>query len=564
MNHHFSSKFLLATALLAPVAASSAQAQPRAPKKPKLVILLVMDQVRAEYLTRYAPFFGEGGFKSLMRRGATFTNAHYSHATTYTGPGHALIGSGSYGHTSGVVGNRFYNRESNRLESMFFDQNAKILGVEAVPKDDDTSPRNFIGNNLSDQLLLSNNFQSKVVAVANKDRAAIMLAGKLGKAYWYHEGAGGMTTSTFYGAQLPLWLQTFNARRIPQSFFGKTWTKFLPESAYRLSHADDFPTETDFKGLGRAFPHVLSDKSGKPTADFYEAFTATPWANDYELELARTAILAEGLGQDDHPDILGVSLTATDIAGHSYGPDSHEVQDLMVRLDRQLEAFQNDVNRRFKADEVVWALTADHGASPLPEHMISLGLEAGRIKRKSLSDAVEAALTASFGAPANGAKWVRAVEDPSLFLDETIIGEKKLIAADVERVAADALMSVKGMGACFTRDQFVSGRLPDNRWAAMLEKAFYPARSGSVLFITKPFYFNGTYGDRDTGSTHGTPYEYDTHVPLILAGPGVQHGTFSRSVDIADLAPTLAQLLGIDAPAGNEGHVLGEVSGQRF
>jgi predicted AlkP superfamily pyrophosphatase or phosphodiesterase len=554
------SKFLVAATALTPVFISQEPVEAQAGvKKPKLVIILVMDQVRAEYLTRYAPFFGEGGFKLLMKRGANLTNAHYSHATTYTGPGHALIGSGSYGHTSGVVGNRFYNRDSKQIESMFYDVNAKLLGLEAVPKDDDTSPRNFLGNNLADQLLLSNNRKSKAVAIANKDRAAIMLAGKLGKAYWYHEGAGGMTTSTFYATDLPPWIKQFNARKIPDSYYGKAWTKLMPETAYSISHADDFAAETDFKGLGRTFPHVLTDKTGKPTADFYEGFTATPWANDYQLELARTAITAEGLGSDEFTDILGVSLTATDIAGHSYGPDSHEVQDIMMRLDGQLAAFLKDINRKFASDEVLIALTADHGASPLPEHMTSLGLEAGRIKRKSLSDAVETALTAKYGAPANGAKWVRVVEDPSLFLDDSIIAEKKLDAAEVERTAGEAMLTVKGIALYYTREQMISGQLPANRWAAMLEKAFYPTRSGEVLFITKPFYFNGTYGDRDTGSTHGTPYEYDTHVPLIIAGTGVRSGTYNDAVDMADLAPTLANLIGIDAPAGSEGRRLGEI-----
>ncbi len=554
----FAPAFLAAT-LLTPALMPQAHSQERAAKKPKLAIIIVLDQVRAEYLTRYAPFFGEGGFKYLMKRGATLTNANYTHTTTYTGPGHALIGSGSYGHTSGVVGNRFYNRDSKRVESMFFDENAKILGYEAVPKDDDTSPRNFIGNNLSDQLLISNNLQSKSVAIANKDRAAIMLAGRLGKAYWYHEGVGGMTSSTFYTRELPTWIKQFNDRKIPDSYFGKSWNKLLPESAYSISHADDFPTETDFKSLGRTFPHVLADKSGKPTADFYEGFTATPWANDYQLELARTAIDAEKLGADEYTDILGVSLTATDIAGHAYGPDSHEVQDVMLRLDRSLEAFFKDINKRFKKDEVVIALTADHGASPLPEHMSSLGLDAGRIKRKNLSDAIETALTAKYGAPANGAKWVRVVEDPSVFLDDTIITEKKLNPSEVQRVAGEAMLTVKGVALYYTREQMIAGQIPNNRWASMMEKAFYPTRSGEVLFFTKPFYFNGTYGDKDTGSTHGTPYEYDTHVPMIIAGAGVKAGTYNRAVDVADFAPTLAELIGVDAPAGSEGRCLTEI-----
>ncbi|HVF85893.1 MAG TPA: alkaline phosphatase family protein, partial [Abditibacteriaceae bacterium] len=285
------------------VVASKTDAQAAPVKKPvKLAVVIVVDQMRADYLQKYGRFFGPDGFKRLMNQGANLQNAHYLHATTYTGPGHALILSGTYGHTSGIIGNRWYNRANNRVESMFFDPDAKLLGLEAVPKDDDTSPRNFIGNNLSDQLRLSNNLRSKVVAVANKDRAAIMLAGKLGKAFWYHEGVGGMTSSTFYGADLPAWVKTFNARKIPDSFFGQTWNRALPAIEYSISRADNDPNETDFRGLGKTFPHTLSDPSGKPTASFYEGFTATPFANDYQFAFAREAIAREGLGTDNDTD----------------------------------------------------------------------------------------------------------------------------------------------------------------------------------------------------------------------------------------------------------------------
>jgi predicted AlkP superfamily pyrophosphatase or phosphodiesterase len=555
--------------LLATVIATCAlaqQPQPRQPllfvrpraaasAKPKLVVVIVLDQFRADNLTRYAAFFGEGGFRWLMSNGAHLTNAHYFYGTTYTGPGHALILSGSYGHTNGIIGNRWFNRQTNRTESMFYDPDAKLIGVEAVPRSDDTSPRNFIGNNLSDQLLMSNGFKSKAIGISLKDRAAIMLAGKLGKAYWYHEGAGGFISSTYYVKDLPPWVKDFNARKIPDGYFGKKWEKNLPEAAYSISHADDFPNEADFYGLGKTFPHTLTDKSSKPTVEFYEAFTCTPFATDYELEFARKAIEQENLGADEHTDLLGISITATDIVGHTYGPLSHEMQDLVVRTDKQLADFFAYLNGKFKPGELLIALTADHGACPIPEYMASLGIEAGRIKKKQLSDAIEAALNAKYGE----AKWVFALEDPGVFLNHAVIAEKKLNSAEVQRVAGEATLKVKGVAAYFTREQFLNGQLPPNRWAAHFEKSFHPERSGDVLIATKPFYFWGTYGERDAGSTHGSPYEYDTHVPLILVGSGVRVGRFNFRADVADLAPTLANLLNVGAPAGNEGRVLHEV-----
>ena len=542
------------------VVASKTRAQTAPAKKPvKLAIVIVIDQMRAEYLQKYARFFGPDGFKRLMNGGANLQNAHYSHATTYTGPGHALILSGTYGHSSGIIGNRWYNRATNRVESMFFDPEAKLFGVEAVAKDDDTSPRNFIGSNLSDQLRLSNNLRSKVVAVSDKDRAAIMLGGKLGKSFWYHEGVGGMTSSTFYGADLPLWVKAFNARKIPDSFFGKTWNRALPAIEYSISRVDNDPHETDFKGLGKTFPHTLGDPSGKPTASFYEEFTATPFANDYQFAFAREAIAQEGLGTDNDTDLLGISITSPDIAGHAYGPDSQEVQDIFVRLDRQIAGFMRDMDRKFKSGDVLYVLTSDHGACTIPEYSNSLGLQAARIKKKQISTAIIDALNARFGAPAGDASWISAMEDPGVYLSRDVIAAKNLDFAQVQRVAGEAALTVPGMMAYFTRDDLLHGNLPQNKWAAMFEKSFYPERAGDILLMTKPFYFWGTYGERDTGSTHGSPYEYDTHVPLIISGAGVRRGNYAQNVDMSDLAPTLATLLNIQAPSGNEGHVISEI-----
>lgn len=449
-------------------------------------------------------------------------------------------------------------RPPKTIETMFYHPAAKIDGIELSPRDDDTSPRNFIGNSLSDQLLMSNNRKSKALGIALKDRAAIMLAGKLGKAYWFHDSVGQMVTSTYYADALPAWLQTFNARRIPDSYYGKAWTKSLPEAEYSISRVDDFAHEADLKGLGRAFPHVLSDKSSKPSSDFYTAFTATPFATDYTLQLACEAIENERLGADEFPDVLGVSITATDIAGHAFGPDSQEIQDMIARLDGQLAGFFKYLDGRFKRNEVLIPLTADHGATPLPEHMAALGFDAGRIKKKTLGDAIEAALTARFGEPGTQ-KWVRLLEDPSVFLNPDVIAGKKLDPAEVQRVAGEATLGVKGILTYFTRAQIQNGQLPPNRWAQMIEKSFYAERSGDVLLVTKPFYFWGSYGERDHGSTHGSPYEYDTHVPMLFYGAGIRPGRYAQNVDVVDFAPTLANILGIAPPDGNEGRTLHEV-----
>ncbi len=551
----------LAAGLLAAGSASAFQAGDRVPaaRRPRLLVVLVLDQFPEDIQERYAPWLGSGGFNWLRRSGAHLTDAHYGHATTYTGPGHALILSGAYGHVSGIIGNRWWNRAANRTESMFFDPQARLLGLEASPRDDDTSPRNFAGSNLSDQLRLASGMKSKAFGISNKDRAAIMLAGKLGRAFWFHEGAGGMTSSTYYGQELPGWLTEFNAWKLPDSYFGKRWEKRLPEAAYAISHADDVPWETDFRGLGRTFPHLLTDKSGKPGPEFYEAFTATPFGTEYQLELARTLIEREELGRDEHPDLLGISLTATDICGHAYGPNSHEMQDLVVRTDEQLAGFFRYLNGRFRPGEVAIALTSDHGVCPVPEYLASLGMDAGRVKRKALGDAIEAALTARYGAPGGDAKWILALEDPGVFLNRAVLSEKRLDSADVQRAAGEAALGIRGIAGYFTRAQFTSGQLPPNQWARMFERSFHPERSGDVLLMTRPHYFWGSYGDRDTGTTHGSPYRYDTHVPIMLMGPGIRPGEYRFRADVADFAPTLAALLRVNPPAGSEGRVLHEI-----
>lgn len=555
------SRLLVAAALssVALTTVSHAQPKPDTPARPKLVVVMVMDQFRADYLNRYAKYFSKDGFNRLVRRGANLTQAHYSHATTYTGPGHAQILSGSFGHTNGIVGNRWYNPASKKVETMFFDPEATLPGIELSFKDDDTSPRNFIGNNLGDQLRLSNNFKSKTIGIAVKDRAAIMLAGKLGKAYWFHEKAGAFITSSYYAKDMPQWVKQFNARKIPDSYYGKTWSKSLPEAEYSISRADDFAYETDLEHMGKAFPHTLTDPSGKPADNFYTAFTATPFSVDYTLQMAKAAIESEELGADEYPDILGVSITATDIAGHAYGPDSAEVQDLIARTDGMLADFFEYLDKRFKKGELVIAMTADHGATPLPEHMKSLGIEAGRIKKKQLDEAMTVALNAKYGAPDGGASWFLTLEDPGVFLNPTVIAAKKLDKAEVQRLAGEAALTVKGIAAYFTREQLTTGQLPPNKWASMFEKAFHHERSGDVLLLTKPFYFWGSYGERDSGSTHGSPYEYDTHVPMLFQGFGIRPGQYATKVDVTDFAPTLANILGVNPPAGNEGRVLNEI-----
>lgn len=536
--------------------------------RPKLVVVVVIDQFRADYLTRFEHLFGEGGFKRLAKHGASW-RGHYGHYATYTGPGHALILSGSYPYVNGISANKFFNQDTQRSEAMVFDGQSEILGVKKTDPDMDVSPRNFIGSTVGDELALSTARQSRTISIATKGRGSILLAGRLGKAYFMNDDTGEATTSTYYAASLPNWVSGWNAKKLADAQFGKAWERLLPEKEYAIAGPDDAQAEGDSKGLGKVFPHKMTGKLSAPGPDFYEAFVQTPFANEWEFEFAKAAVENEQLGARGVTDLLAISLSAVDLAGHTFGPSSQEVEDIVLRTDKQLEGFLTWLYGRLGEDKVLFVLTADHGATPVPEQMTSLGFEAGRIKKKTIGDAVEEALTARFGAPAAGApkekpkegekpkpeKWVVALEDPHVFLNRAAIAAKKLDPEEVERVAGQAAASIKGFGGYFTRAQLIRGAVPSTPLALSILRSYHAPRGGDVVLWTLPFYFWGKYGEKDVGSTHGTFYRYDSEVPVLMAGPGIKPGVYGVR-EMVDVAATISYGLGITAPAGSEGDVV--------
>ncbi len=542
-------RLALALALILP--AVSLAATPTS-QGPRLAVILVVDQLNYETMRAMRPHFGTTGIERLTSEGASFTQTHYSHASTYTGPGHACIASGAYANKHGIVANKYYDRAAGKVFTMLADAAHPVLD-QKPGADDDSSPVNFIGETVGDRLRVATGMKAKVVAIATKDRAAVLLGGRLGSAYWMSEENGKMTTSTYYATERPAWLNAFNDKKIPDSWFGKTWERSLPEKDYEGQ--DDRPYESA-KAIGRTFPHKLTDPSGKPGPDFYAAFTATPMANDLEVELAKAAVLAENLGQRGVTDLLALSFTANDLIGHAFGPESHEVQDAAVRVDRSIADLLAFLEKQVGGKHnLVVVFTADHGATPTPEYMASLGHPAGRIKKAAIEKAVNKALGERFGA----GEWVLALEDPSVFLNEQLAIERKLDFATVQETAGAAALGIPGFAGYFTRTQLVGGTLPATPVAHAYQLSFYAPRSGDVLLLTQPFYFWGKYGEKDEGSTHGSPYRYDSHVPLVFWGAGVKPGVHRGWVDISDLAPTLAALLDIGAPAGADGRARAEV-----
>ena len=511
--------------------------------RPKLVVVLVIDQFRPDFLQRFRPYFGKGGFNLLLRRGANFRQAEYQHAATLTCPGHAVILTGTHANVNGIIANQWYDQEGGRPEYCAADSSATLIGSSEPGR----SPRNLLAATVGDQLKQSTGGRSRVITVAGKDRSAIMLGGhRADAAYWMEDSL--FVSSTHYMPELPRWVQEFNASGRVRSYAGKLWNRVLPRSAYAGLGPDDVAAEENVAGMGRIFPHRLSDS----TARFLDAFKSSPFQNEVLFEFAMTAVNTEKLGEDDDPDLLGVSLSANDLIGHAFGPASHEVMDVTVRTDRLLERFFTFLDQRVGLGHTLVVLTADHGVAPLPE-TVEPGAGAARLNPVRIAEAAESGLRARFGAaPSRG--WVLYTSTPWLYLNVEALRQASIALEEAERTARAAVQTVPGVHQALTatelRQQQESGT------ASSAAFSYHPERSGNIYFELKPFVIPA---QDQTGTTHGSPWSYDARVPLLWMGAAVRRGAYAGPVSIADIAPTLAAILGIATPARMQGRVLGEL-----
>jgi predicted AlkP superfamily pyrophosphatase or phosphodiesterase len=516
------------------------------PRKVRLVLGIVIDQFRYDYLTRFEDLFEERGFRRLLREGAVFTNANYNYVPTVTAPGHAAFMSGSIPALNGIIGNDWFDRETGKTVMSISDSSVKLLGGFG---EEAASPSRLIGSTLGDQLRLSNNGQSKVVGVAFKDRAAILPVGKHPNgAYWFNSTSGTFVSSTYYFPDLPGWAKEFNQNNRPDKYFGVRWDRLLPEVAYQRSQPDDSPYEKSPRG--NKFPHILDGDESKPGKVFYERFRETPFANEYTAAFAKAAVEGEKLGQDDYTDLLTVSFSANDSVGHSFGPYSQEVEDMTLRTDRILADLFKFIDEKVGLANTIIVLTGDHGVAPVPEHSQAIGLGGGRFASKSLTSAIQSALDKRFGEAA----WIRATVNGNIYFDYDVIEKKKVNRQEIERAGCEAALKFQGVGQCFTRTQLLFGPLPPGGYAAQVARGFNAERSGDMVIVVKPFYLQRT----EYGTSHSTPYSYDTHVPVIFYGAGIVAGSYANPSSPSDIAPTLSTLLKIEPPSNTVGRVLTE------
>jgi hypothetical protein len=522
-----------------------------AANSPKLVVVIVIDGLPQEQVLKYRDQYGPGGFNLLLQKGAWFGNAHQAHAVTLTAPGHTAVLTGAYPYQSGIIANEWTD-PGTLLETYCTGDPAHTYIGEETKKLDGTSPANLRVSTLGDELRYSNGGQSKVLAVSGKDRGAILLAGKTGTAYMYMDKSGRFGSSTYYMKEHPRWWESFYSGRPQDRWLGKSWTLALPEAAYARSIADGQPWFLNYRGMGNRFPFALPGGPGKFDAAYYGALIRTPYGDEATLEFARAAIEGENLGGNPAgvPDLLGVSLSTHDYVNHAFGPESRESQDHALQLDRSLASFFRYLAKRFDLDNVLIALTADHGFLNAPEFSSSHGLPGLHLDSKKLLADVNTKLAERFGA----GSYALRVSYPTVILDRKLIEEKKLAAAEVESAAARILTEYPGIAAVYTRAQLEGSALP-GRLGTLVQRAWHRQLSGDLYIVQRPYAMFGS-----NAATHGSPYAYDTNVPLMLMGARwIRPGPSASYAEVVDLAPTLAFLLGTRLPSGSEGRVLAEI-----
>jgi predicted AlkP superfamily pyrophosphatase or phosphodiesterase len=529
-----------------PAAAVQAVAQVR---PPKLVVVMVIDGLPSEQVQRYRDQFGPGGLRRLLQEGASFTDAHQAHGITVTAVGHSAVLTGAYPYRHGIIGNNWIGADGKQV---YCTEDARYHYIdEDTAEHDGTSPANLRVDTLGDQLRYASGNRSKVVTVSGKDRGAILLAGKTGTAYMYMDKTGDFASSTYYMDRHPAWVERFRAAKPQDRYYARSWKPLLDEQAY----ADDAPYPEATTSNTNRFPFTFYSESGAPAADYYGRLKASPAIDELTLDFAEAAVDGEQLGRNPTgaTDLLGVSLSGHDYVNHAYGPESRMSHDHLQQLDRRIARFFAFLDRRVGLDNVLVVLTADHGFANTAEFSQGRHMDALRVNPKALLEKLNAALAERFGVD----KLVKTSLLPEVYLDEDAIARRGLARADVENAAARFLLTQPGIAQVFTRTQLEQGVAAQSRLGTLMQRAWNRTLSGDLLLVTTPY----TIFSSDTsGASHGTPWQYDTSVPLLLMGPRwIRPGEQAGYAEVVDIAPTLAGILHVRRPAGAEGRVLTEV-----
>lgn len=544
----------VAFAWVAPASLRAADAPP-----PRLAVAISVDQLRADYLVRFRPHFGPDGFERLLSGGTDFGNCTYRYAATKTAVGHATMLSGAHPEVHGIVGNEWVDRETLLSGAAVEDSTAPLVGLApttmrlpggTLDPRAGRSPRRFLAATVGDQLKATYGSHARVFGVSNKDRSAILMAGpRADGAFW--DESGRMVTSTYYGTALPAWVEAFNARHLVESYHGETWERLLPVEHYdALQGPDDAAGELIGDGLDRTFPHVIDGGVPTPVGPFYAAFDNAPFANEFLEQFARELVMQERLGADDIPDLLCVSFSQVDSLGHNYGPDSHEIMDTILRLDRTIASFLRFLDDQVGRGRYTVVLTADHGVAPLPERADAAtgGQPRHRVRVKELDTRMEAVLNSTLGPLPPDELWL-VRDNQGYHVRSSALESARVERARAAQVLRDALRRDPLVETAYTRDEVLAASREGESLLTLIRRSYHDARSQDVVYVLKANYVEKA----DHGTTHGTPWLYDRHVPQVWYGAGVPRGRRTEPVGVEDIAPTLAEILRVPAPPGATG-----------
>ena len=527
-----------------PTPTSSPTAATSAPQRPALVVLFVVDGLPMRQVTGYRHQLAPDGLARFLNQGAWYANAHYGHAFTVTAAGHATLLTGAYPQRTGIIGNDWRDQATGERVYNTGDGTAQYIGHKTQALDG-TSPRRLKVETLGDVLRRAD-ARSRVIAVSGKDRGAILPAGWLGTAYMYMSETGGFASSTYYMAEHPEWVRAFNAGQPAARYWRTDWTMALAEAEYAVSLPDDQPWYGP-RG-GRLPMRMGADADAAPGAPFFASLLRSPYADALTLDVARAAIAGEQLGQDDAPDILSISLSGHDYVNHAYSAESRLSHDHLIRLDRMLQDFFKQLDAQVGAGRYVAVLTADHGFTPAPELLRERGQDGGRLGSRALLQRVQDGLVQAYGP----ARWLLGLSAGSLLIDNTVVAARGLDADAVTEEARRLLLTEPAVAAAYTRRELLSGSRAGAPFFEAMQRSWHPDVSGQIQWALKPGWVMTS-----NVATHGSPHVADTHVPILLYGPAwVQAGERSEAAAPVDIAPTLARLLGLPAPAASQGRVL--------
>jgi hypothetical protein len=496
--------------LLLMAAGLAAAAEPA--KKPKLVLTIVVDQFRYDYLTRYKSEY-KGGLNRLLTQGAVFTDAHFQHFPTVTAIGHSVILTGAMPSTSGIIGNDWYDRGAAKQVASVGDESTKMLGGAGGSG---SSPHRLLVSTVGDELKAATNGKAKVIGISIKDRAAILPSGHAADAaYWYDNKSGNFVSSTFYFPELPAWVKEFNLKSL-EKYRGAEWLK------------GKLPVD----------------------AKLPAALISSPFGNDLLESFAERVMQAENLGRNTVTDLLSVSFSSNDYVGHDFGPEAPEVRAICLETDRVLDKLFKFIDSSIGMSNVLVVFAADHGVAPLPEATAGRRMPGGRMPARIVQNTVQGALVKKYGE----GRWILSSPEHSLTLNQDLVQEKKLDRVEVEETIREVVLAIPHVWRVYTRSQLIRGNVGDDPVGRAVMNGFFQSRGADVYVLLEPYWMFGS-----SGTTHGTAFNYDTHVPVIFMGPAIRTGIYDDAIIVNDVAPTIADLLEIEIPSGSVGRVLKEI-----